>query len=135
MVVLNIFGSPLKSFRAAFLQVRESPYVESAQAYGASTGRIITRYLIPRIIPVLIPQLVALTPGYVFLEATLGLFNINSVYPTWGKVIHDALRHGFSWGSRYWVLEPIALVLLTGFAFAMIGFALDQILNPKLKGL
>ncbi|MBU1661950.1 MAG: ABC transporter permease, partial [Chloroflexi bacterium] len=135
LVLMNIFGIPTKSFRAAFMQVRESSYVEAAQAYGASNGRIITRYLIPRIIPVLIPQLVALTPSYIFLEATLGIFNINSEYPTWGKVIHDALIHGFSWGSRYWVLEPIGLVLLTGFAFAMIGFALDQILNPKLKSM
>jgi ABC-type dipeptide/oligopeptide/nickel transport system permease subunit len=78
---------------------------------------------------------VALTPSYVFLEATLGLFYINSIYSTWGKVIHDALTHGFCWGSRYWVLEPIKLVLLTGFAFAMAGFALDQILNQKLKSM
>jgi peptide/nickel transport system permease protein len=134
LVLLNVFGSPTKSFRAAFIQVRENPYIEAAQAYGASNTRIILRYMIPRIIPILIPQLVALIPSYVFLEATLGIFNITSVYPTWGKVIYDALHHGLNWGSRYWVLEPIGLLLLTGFAFAMVGFALDQILNPKLKG-
>jgi peptide/nickel transport system permease protein len=135
MVILNIFGSPAKAFRAALIQVRESPYVEAAQAYGASNYRIIIRYMIPRIIPVLIPQLIVLIPSFVFLEATLGLFNINLEYPTWGQVIYEALKHGVAWGSRYWVLEPIALLLLTGFSFAMLGFALDQILNPKLKGI
>jgi peptide/nickel transport system permease protein len=133
IVLLNVFSSPTKAFRAAFLQIKEAPYIEAAQAYGASDRRIILRYLMPRIIPVLMPQLVALIPSYVFLEATLGMFNIKSDYPTWGRVIYEALKHGFSWGSRYWVLEPIFLLLLTGFAFAMLGFALDRILNPRLR--
>ena len=135
IILLNVFSSPTKAFRAAFLQVKENPYIEAAQAYGVSNWRIIFRYMIPRIIPVLIPQLVVLIPSYVFLEATLGMFNIKSNYPTWGKVIYDALKHGVSWGSRYWVLEPIGLLLLTGFAFAMVGFALDRILNPRLRSL
>jgi peptide/nickel transport system permease protein len=133
IVVLNVFSSPTKAFRAAFLQIKEDPYIEAAQAYGVSNWRIILRYMMPRIIPVLIPQLVALIPAFVFLEATLGLFNIKSMYPTWGKVIFQALKYGASWGSRYYVLGPIFLLLLTGFAFAMIGFALDRILNPRLR--
>lgn len=133
VIVLNAFGSPTKSFRAAFLQVREAPYIEAAQAYGASNWRIVFRYMIPRIIPVLIPQLVTLIPSYVFLEATLGMFNIKSVYPTWGKVIYQAMLHGYGYNSRFWVLEPIALLLLTGFAFALLGSVLDRILNPRLR--
>ncbi|HEY69815.1 MAG TPA: ABC transporter permease subunit [Anaerolineae bacterium] len=133
IVILNVFSSPTKAFRAAFLQIKEEPYIEAAQAYGVSNWGIILRYMMPRIVPVLIPQLVALIPAFVFLEATLGLFNIKSMYPTWGKVIFQALKYGASWGSRYYVLGPIFLLLLTGFAFAMIGFALDRILNPRLR--
>jgi peptide/nickel transport system permease protein len=132
VVLLNVFGSPTKSFRAALLQIKEAPYIEAAQAYGASNFRIIRHYLLPRILPILIPQLVTLIPSYVFLEATLGIFNIQSVYPTWGKIIYDALQHGYG-SSRYWVLEPVFLLLLTGIAFSMLGFALERILNPKLK--
>jgi len=134
IIVLSIFGSPTKTFRAAFIQVKEAPYIEAAQAYGASNWRIIRVYLIPRIIPVLIPQLVSLVPAFVFLEATLGMFNIRSTLPTWGRIIFEGLRYGLSFGSRYWVLQPILLLLLTGFAFAMVGFALDRVLNPRLKG-
>jgi peptide/nickel transport system permease protein len=133
IVILNVFSSPTKAFRAAFLQIKEEPYIEAAQAYGVNNWGIILRYMMPRIVPVLIPQLVALIPAFVFLEATLGLFNIKSMYPTWGKVIFQAMKYGPSWGSRYYVLGPIFLLLLTGFAFAMIGFALDRILNPRLR--
>ncbi len=69
-IVLSIFGLGIKNFRAIFLQIKESPYVEAAKAYGASDGRIIIRYLTPRVIPLLIPQLVTLVPSYVFLEAS-----------------------------------------------------------------
>jgi len=133
VVLLNVFGTPTKSFRAAFLQVKNLPYMEAAQSYGASSGRIILHYMVPRIVTVLIPQLVSLIPSFVFLEATLGLFGIYSKYPTWGRVIYDALQSGISWGSRFWVLEPISLLLLTGLGFAMLGFALERVLNPRLK--
>jgi peptide/nickel transport system permease protein len=132
IVLLNVFGSPTKTYRAAFLQFRQAPYVEAAHAYGASDWRIISRYLVPRIIPVLVPQLITLIPSFIFLEATLGIFNIKSNYPTWGTVIYQGLTNGALYGSRYWVLEPLVLLLLTGISFSMLGAALDRILNPRL---
>ncbi|MCI0551345.1 MAG: ABC transporter permease subunit, partial [Anaerolineae bacterium] len=132
IVVLNAFGSPIKSFRSAFLQAKEAPYIEMARSYGASDFRIITRYLVPRILPVFIPQLVTQVPSFIFLEATLGFFNINSHYPSWGRIIYDGLAHGAIYGSPFWVLEPIFLLLLTGLAFAMLGSALERILNPRI---
>ncbi len=119
-----------------------------------------------------IPQLVSLIPSYVFLEATLGIFNVRSDYPTWGRTIYEALRpsvvgwassgrscdrsgrgglearstepsggmtppgasYGSRYGSSYWVLEPLSLLLLTGLAFAMLGFGLERVLNPRTMG-
>jgi peptide/nickel transport system permease protein len=132
IILLNVFGTPTKTFRSAFLQIKEAPYIEAARAYGAGNTRIIINYLVPRIMPILIPQLVTLIPGFVFLEATLGLFNIKSTYPTWGRIIYQGLTNGALYGSRFWVLEPIALLLLTGLAFSFLGIALERILNPRL---
>ena len=132
VVVINAFGSPLKIIRSALLQAKEAPYIESARAYGASNVRIITRYLLPRILPLLIPQLVSQVPSFIFWEATLGFFNIKSNYPTWGRIIYDGLARGALYGSPFWVLEPIFLLLLTSLAFAMLGAALEKILNPRM---
>ena len=136
IIILSIFGSAIKTYRSAFLQVKEMGYIEAAQAYGASNWRIIRHYLLPRIIPLLIPQLVILVPTYVFFEATLAYLNISDPYlPTWGKVIYDALTRGVYHGYYYWVLEPVAMIVLTGLAFAVVGFALDSILNPRLRNI
>ena len=137
VILLGIFSSGIKGYRAIFLQVKESPYIEAAQAYGAGNFRIIFLYLIPRIIPILVPQFVVLIPSFVFLEATLAVLNLGDpVLPTWGKVLSDARVNGALYqGHYYWVLEPAALLLLSGLGFAMVGFALDRIFNPRLREL
>jgi len=135
IILLSIFGAAIKGYRAIFLQVKESPYIEAARAYGASNWRLITLYLIPRIIPVLIPRLVSSIPGFVFLEASLALLGLGDpVLPTWGKLIEDARANGALYnGLYYWILEPAVLLMVAGLAFAMVGFALDRIFNPRLR--
>jgi peptide/nickel transport system permease protein len=137
VIALGIFSAGIKMYRAMLLPIREAPYIEAARAYGAGNARIILRYMIPRILPVLIPTFVTLIPAFVFLEASLALLGLGDpVLPTWGKVMNDAqtqsaLYHGF----YYWVLSPAVLLMLTGLGFAMLGFALDRVFNPRLRAM
>ncbi len=137
VILLSVFASAIKTYRAVFLQVKEAPYIEAARAYGASNTRIIFHYMIPRIIPMLIPQLVVSIPTYVFLEASLALLGLGDpVLPTWGKLINEARSNGALFqGYYYWMLEPFVMLMLTGMGFATLGFALDRIFNPRLRGL
>jgi peptide/nickel transport system permease protein len=136
-ILLSIFGGAIKTYRANFMQIKESSYIEAARAYGASSWRLIFTYLIPRIIPLLIPGLVITIPSFVFLEASLAVLGLGDpVLPTWGKIIQDAESNGALYqGLYYWVLEPAVLLMITGLAFAMVGFALDRIFNPRLRGM
>lgn len=136
-IVLSIFGAGIKTYRAIFMQVRESTYIEAAKAYGASDTRIIFRYLIPRIIPLLIPGLVLGVPSFVFLEASLAVLGLGDpVLPTWGKIINDAQINAALYnGHYYWILEPAVLLMITGLAFASLGYSLDRVFNPRLRGL
>jgi peptide/nickel transport system permease protein len=136
-ILLSIFTGAIKGYRSIFLQVKESGYIEAARAYGASNMRIVFLYLIPRMIPLLIPGLVSSVPAFVFLEASLALLGLGDpVLPTWGKIIQDANANGALYrGYYYWILEPAALLMVTGLGFAMLGFALDRIFNPRLRDL
>lgn len=94
-ILLSIFGSGIKSYRAIFMQVKESPYIEAARSYGASNTRIIFSYMIPRLIPMLIPQFIVQVPSYVFLEASLAVLGLGDpTLPTWGKLIDDSRKNG-----------------------------------------
>lgn len=136
-ILLSIFTGAIKGYRAIFMQVKESTYIEAARAYGASNGRVIFIYLIPRMIPLLIPGLVSSVPAFVFLEASLAVLGLGDpVLPTWGKVINDAWVNAALYkGFYYWILQPAILLMITGLGFAMLGFALDRIFNPRLRGL
>ncbi len=135
-ILLSIFGASIITYRSIFLQVKESGYIDAARAYGAGSWRIIFRYLTPRIIPMMIPALVTGIPAYVFLEASLAVLGLGDPsLPTWGKVISDAQANGALYqGLYYWVLEPAVLLVLAGMAFALLGFSLDRIFNPRLRG-
>lgn len=135
-ILLSIFTGSIKSYRAIFMQVKNSPYIEAARAYGAGDLRIIFSYLIPRMIPLLIPVLVSSIPSFVFLEASLAVLGLGDpVLPTWGKIINDAESFGALYkGYYYWIIEPAVLLMVTGLGFAMLGFALDRVFNPRLRG-
>ncbi|HDS28978.1 MAG TPA: ABC transporter permease subunit, partial [Candidatus Acetothermia bacterium] len=76
VIALSIFSGAYLTYRAMFLQAKESPYIEAAKAYGASNNRIVFRYLLPRIIPVLLPSFVLVIPSFVFLEASLAVLGL-----------------------------------------------------------
>jgi len=135
-IVLSIFGQAIIYYRSVFLQVKEAGYIDAARAYGAGNWRIIFSYLTPRIIPMMIPALVIGIPVYVFLEASLAVLGLGDPsLPTWGKVISDAQANGALYqGLYYWVLEPAVLLVICGMAFALLGFSLDRIFNPRLRG-
>jgi peptide/nickel transport system permease protein len=133
-VLLGAFSGAIKTYRSIFLSVKGAPYIEAALAYGTGSIRIIRRYLIPRIMPVLLPQLIVLVPTYVYLEATLAFLNMSDpVLPTWGKMIQEAVMHGGLDGAYHWLLLPSGVLLISGFAFLMVGYAFERVLNPRLR--
>ena len=137
VIALNVFSASYLTYRAMYLQAKEAPYIEAAQAYGVGNLRMIFRYLMPRIAPTLLPQFVLIIPLFVFLEATLSVLGLGDpVLPTWGKVIYDAVGQGALYkGYYYWLVEPAVLLLMLGVGFALIGYSLDRIFNPRLRTL
>ena len=137
VIALNVFSASMKTYRAMFLQLREAPYIEAAQAYGAGNFRIIFRYLLPRILPTLLPQFVIVVPTFVFLEASLAVLGLGDpILPTWGKVIYDArVNDALLMRDFHWIVQPSALLMLIGLGFALVGFALDRVFNPRLRTL
>jgi len=135
IIGLSVFGAGVKSNRALVMQIKEYPYIEAARAYGASSKRIVFLYIIPKILPPIVPGLIASVPMYVFLEAALAFLGLGDPrLPTWGKMINDSFTQGALYkGYNYWVIEPAIMLVLTAFAFSFLGFALDKIVNPKLK--
>jgi peptide/nickel transport system permease protein len=133
-VALSIFGSGMRTYRAMLQQAVASPWVEAARAQGAGGARIIWRYLIPYLAPVLVPQMVSLVPSYVFLESALAYLGMSDPsLPTWGRLVQEAFAGDVYGGNYHLVLVPALLLLFMALSFGLLGRSLEQVLNPRLR--
>jgi peptide/nickel transport system permease protein len=77
---------------------------------------------------------VILVPSYVFLEATLAFLGVSDpVLPTWGKLVVAALNYGIPSRAYHMVVASLLPLILTSFAFAMVGIALEKVFEPRLR--
>ncbi len=135
ILALSVFGGVTKTARSVTFQVANEQYIEAAISYGARKSRILFLYIMPRLLPYIVANIVLSVPAYVFLEAALSVLGLGDpMVPTWGKIISDAYAggaaiHGYWW----WILLPAFLIIVTASAFALIGYALDKVVNPRLR--
>lgn len=135
VVAFSIVGSTTKVVRSIVLQIREEQFIEAAQSYGASRGRILFRYIMPRIMPYTFALVALSVPAFIFLEASLSFLGLGDpVLPTWGSIIGAAYTEGaLFYGWWWWVAFPTIGIVYTTVGFALMGYAFDKVLNPRLR--
>ncbi|MFO7712720.1 MAG: ABC transporter permease [Dehalococcoidia bacterium] len=121
-IVLSGGMAVIKVLRAVFLPSVEVPHSGPAPASRA-------------VMALLLPSFLLTVPAFVFLEAALGLFGLGDPFlPTWGNVLYDAfVQSALYHGHYYWILQPLLLLMVLGIGFAMAGYALHRIYNPRLQ--
>lgn len=123
--------------RSQVLSLRERPFVEAAKAAGAGPGRIITKHIFPNIVSLTYVNLALTVPGAILGEAALaflGLSDPNVV--SWGhmfETVNIAGAIAIKPPAWWWVLPPGFGILLISLSFVLIGYALDEIFNPRLR--
>lgn len=138
--VIIIIGIVYWTFMARLIRsqvkvVRERAYVKRAQALGASHFRIITRHVIPQILPLLLAQTVLMVALAIFLETAISFLGLGDPsLPSWGKMIETAFDRGaISYGAWWAIAPPGIAVALVIMALNMLGTAAEDSLNPRLK--
>jgi len=135
VIIFSIFGSTVKVVRSMVPQIKEEHYILAAISYGASRWRIMFRHIFPRVLPYTFSILALSVPGYIFLEAALSFLGLGDpVLPTWGKILGDAQNSGAAYhGYWWWILAPAMCIAITAIAFALLGYAFDKVVNPRLR--
>jgi ABC-type dipeptide/oligopeptide/nickel transport system permease subunit len=135
-IVLTMFAwmGYTRYIRASVLETKNLDYVMAARVLGASDARIIFRHILPNAIaPVtaLIPTAVA---GIIAAEATLAFLGIGVRPPaiSWGIMISTS-TDWFAGGYPHLLLFPLACLIATILALVVIGDALRDALDPKLR--
>ncbi|MCS7145591.1 MAG: ABC transporter permease [Nitrososphaerota archaeon] len=138
ILVFVAFGWPGLTIvtRSIILQLRESQFIESARAVGASSLRILARHIFPHIAPFIIAQIIFFTPSFILLEAALSFLGLGDPsLPTWGQILELGFRSAAVYlGYWWWILPPGLLIIITSITFVMISLGLEPVINPRVRG-
>jgi len=134
---LSIIGAAGASrvIRGATLSVVQNPYVEAARAIGAGHPRILLVYVLPNMMATII-ILATIGLGTVILaESALSFlgFGVPPPYPSWGGMLSGSGRT-FMYHAPWMALWPSVAISLAVFGFNMLGDALRDVLDPRLRG-
>ncbi len=135
IIALGVLGwaGIARIIRAQVLSVKELTYVEAARAVGASDGHILARHIIPNVSPLIWVNLALAVPGAIVTEAAISFLGFGDPsHVSWGIILYNAQQAGSY--QLWWRFIPAGIcIALVSLAFLLVGYSLDEILNPRLR--
>ena len=134
-VGLTLAPAANRLVRSVALSVRETPFVMAARALGGSQWRVVFRHVLPNC---LAPYLVIATANLgsaIVAEASLGFLGLGVPPPTpaWGSMLSGATQT-YLFRAPWMAIYPGLAISLAVFGFNMLGDAVRDLLDPRLKG-
>jgi peptide/nickel transport system permease protein len=135
VIGILLWTSTARVIRAQVKSVRERVYVKRTRALGAGHARIVLKHVLPQVAPLLIANTVLTVAVAIFDETALSFLGLGDPSTTsLGKVIENAFqRAAISSGAWWAIVWPGALVTLIILGCSLLGGALEDALNPRLR--
>jgi peptide/nickel transport system permease protein len=137
ILALAILGAAGTSrvIRGATLTTLQNPYVEAARALGSGHLRIVVRHVLPNVMATIIILATVALGTVILAESALSFlgFGVPPPYPSWGGMLSGSGR-SFMYHAPWMALCPGAAISLAVFGFNMLGDALRDVLDPRLRG-
>jgi peptide/nickel transport system permease protein len=121
--------------RGSTLAVRQNAYIEAARALGAGHLHVLVRYILPNVMPTILVLATLQLGAAILAEATLSFlgFGIPDPVPSWGRMLAGIAQSRIR-TDPWLALWPGLAITLAVFAFNMLGDALRDVLDPRLRG-
>jgi peptide/nickel transport system permease protein len=135
VISITTWTGTARIVRAQVLTLKERAFIESSKAIGASDLRIIGVHLLPNVFPLILAQMVLGIGGAILQESALSFLGLGDPLSiSWGMILHWAFSAG-ALSSNYWwfIIPPGICITLVALGFTFVGYALDQIVNPRIR--
>ena len=121
--------------RGAALSVMQNPYLEAARAMGSGHLRIVLLYVLPNVMATIMILATIGLGGVILAESSLSFlgFGVPPPYPSWGAMLSGSGR-SYMYRAPWMAIWPGLAISLAVFGFNMLGDALRDVLDPRLRG-
>jgi len=135
VIAITSWASTARVVRSQVLSVRERAYVERSRALGAGSWHIVTRHILPNVMPIVFANAVLTVALVILAETTLSILGLGDPQAvSWGVIIEESFSAGaLTAGWWWWLIPPGVAIVFVTLAFTMCGYALDEVLNPRLR--
>ena len=107
------------------------------RAIGSSDAHIVARHVFPNVFPIVFANAILTIALSILSESTLSFIGLGldrTKVVTWGNMLEDAVKGGAMANELYlWIFAPGLCIVLVVLGFTFVGYALDEIFNPKLR--
>lgn len=133
--ILSGFGGTTIIIKSQALTIKVRTYIEAARVAGGSHWHIIRYHIIPNLMPLSFLYMMFTVTSAIFSEAALSFFGLLNIRMSWGLMIHTAQTAGYLLNTKtWWLIVPAGLsITLLCAAFYLVGRALDEVVNPRLR--
>jgi peptide/nickel transport system permease protein len=137
VVVIGVtsWASTARIIRSQTLSVKERAFVGRARVIGSGGGHIMWRHILPNVMNLIVANTVLVFGGSILTETTLSFIGLGDPFaPSWGQVLNAAESAGaLGLGAWWYVVPPAVCIVLVVLSFTLVGSALDDVLNPRLR--
>jgi peptide/nickel transport system permease protein len=121
--------------RAQALAVETRPYLERSRALGAGHWHLMSKHVLPNVMPLLLANTILTVAGVILAETTLSFLGLGDpLRPSWGEMLNEAFfTGGGAAGNQLWLIAPGVAIIVVVLAFTMCGHALETVLDPMLR--
>ncbi len=137
VIILSVIitAASARVVRGAAIAVSNNQYVDAARALGATDMRIILSHIVPNVIPVVIVLATVQLGAVILAEAAISFlgYGITPPFPSWGAMISLSGSQQFRAHPEQAIWPGLAIALAV-YGFNMLGDALRDVLDPRLRG-
>ncbi len=134
LLTLVLWPPVARSIRAQVSSIKRMPFVEAAKTSGLSEWKVVYKVIMPEMASIAIAFLVFNVAVATVLVTALEFLGVgNPLIVSWGSILYWAQQFGFYAGDWWWILAPGLFITVIATGFAIIGFSIEEIMNPRLR--
>ena len=135
VIAITSWPGTARIIRAQVLTAKRRLYVDRARALGAGRWHVVRRHVLPAVAPLILASTTLAVPISILTETTLAFLGLGDPSrPSWGKMLDEAYSAGAITRQAWWYYLPAGIgIVLVVLAFTLIGRAIEEILDPRLR--